>query len=437
MTPEAEEYEIVNKPESDPDPSEGDSEWSAVNSESMPPLRTSSSSEESDICYENSRETFESRLHLWERALAEQETRARNPLPRAHRIGDIMGDSACSFLEFMQPYPGDEFVPWSDERRDGKRFRVTRVSRDFYEINDIFTKGITILPLAFLRVPHFQIARWYSSHLAQELELVDYIHHRLHEVTVDDLLINGVAQYFEEIRRDIPSIGCIHVEKIPRALEDDNSGLYLLHIPFGDDDLHEEISEATLMSPKLDLVNWVHRRKLKFTLREYNLDFGWATTEEEHYLDSIFGTVLECLYCGGVQVPPGSMKGITRTASTPRIPERVVAKPLIIVVLVNGNPVRALVDSGSLGDLISTTVADQLRLKRSELADPITLQLAVQGSRSKINHSVTVNCRYQDINADRTFFVANLSGYDMILGTAWLYQHKELPPREFLQGQIP
>ncbi|KAJ7312286.1 hypothetical protein DFH08DRAFT_822323 [Mycena albidolilacea] len=29
---------------------------------------------------------------------------------------------------------------------------------------------------------------------------------------------------------------------------------------------------------------------------------------------------------------------------------------------------------------------------------------ATVGSRSKINHSVTVNCRYQDINADRTFF---------------------------------
>jgi hypothetical protein len=233
------------------------------------------------------------------------------------------------------------------------------VSRDFYEINDVFTQGITILPLAFLRVPHFQIARWYSSHLAQELKLVDYIHHRLHEVPVDDLLVNGVEQYFEEIRRDIPSIGRVRVEKISRALEDDDSGLYLLHIPFGDDDLHEEISEASLMSPKLDLVNRVQRHKLKFTLREYDLDFGWATTEEENYFDSIFGTVIECLYCGGVQIPPGSMKGIARTASTPRIPERVVAKPLIIVVLVNGNPVRALVDSGSLGDLISTTIADR------------------------------------------------------------------------------
>jgi hypothetical protein len=58
------------------------------------------------------------------------------------------------------------------------------------------------------------------------------------------------------------------------------------------------------------------------------------------------------------------------------------------------------------------------------LDEQITLQLAVQGSHSKINHSVLVDYRYQDIQARRTFFAANLSGYDMILGTSWLFQHK-------------
>ena len=37
-----------------------------------------------------------------------------------------------------------------------------------------------------------------------------------------------------------------------------------------------------------------------------------------------------------------------------------------------------MLDSGSLGDFISTTVADQLSLKLDELAEPITLHLAVQ-----------------------------------------------------------
>jgi hypothetical protein len=58
------------------------------------------------------------------------------------------------------------------------------------------------------------------------------------------------------------------------------------------------------------------------------------------------------------------------------------------------------------------------------LEDPLTLQLAVQGSRSKINHSVNVKFKYQDITEERTFLVANISGYNMILGTAWLFQHK-------------
>jgi hypothetical protein len=41
-----------------------------------------------------------------------------------------------------------------------------------------------------------------------------------------------------------------------------------------------------------------------------------------------------------------------------------------------------------------------------------------------IIHFLTVNFTYQDIKAPRTFYVANLSGYDMILGTSWLFQHK-------------
>ncbi|KAJ7263690.1 hypothetical protein B0H12DRAFT_961723, partial [Mycena haematopus] len=166
-------YDLIDDPETDPEllPSETDSEWSTSELEAMSPLKSASDSETSDNLYDSNRDTFEGRLRLWERASIERDLQARDLLPRAHRIGDIMGASACSLLEFLQPYPGDERVPWSDERRDGKRFRITRVSRNFYEIDDVFTGGVTILPLAFLRVPHFQIARWYSGHLAQEMEL--------------------------------------------------------------------------------------------------------------------------------------------------------------------------------------------------------------------------------------------------------------------------
>ncbi|KIL62362.1 hypothetical protein M378DRAFT_29560, partial [Amanita muscaria Koide BX008] len=81
--------------------------------------------------------------------------------------------------------------------------------------------------------------------------------------------------------------------------------------------------------------------------------------------------------------------------------KRVVPKPIVITVKINGQPVRALVDCGSEADFISTTVVDQLRLKRDILAKPLNIRLAVHGSRSKTNASATVNLKnfqYQEID---------------------------------------
>ncbi|KAJ7302842.1 hypothetical protein DFH08DRAFT_651962, partial [Mycena albidolilacea] len=149
--------------------------------EDLPPLQEVSDSESESsvldaqdqeiLVYGEPTETFESRLRLWERAIVEQERRLQNPLPRAHRIGDILGESAAALLEFLQPFPGDERVSWADERRDTRRFEVIRVSEDSYEIHDSFLGEMTLLPLAFLKVPHFQIARWYASILAQQLDV--------------------------------------------------------------------------------------------------------------------------------------------------------------------------------------------------------------------------------------------------------------------------
>ena len=57
---------------------------------------------------------------------------------------------------------------------------------------------------------------------------------------------------------------------------------------------------------------------------------------------------------------------------------------------------------------MSATLVDQLKLKRTNLDKPLGLQLAVQGSRSKINSSVEVEFSYQNIKTLRRFDVANL-----------------------------
>ena len=69
-------------------------------------------------------------------------------------------------------------------------------------------------------------------------------------------------------------------------------------------------------------------------------------------------------------------------------------------------------------------MANQLAVKRRTLDVPLSLQLAVQGSRSKVNSVAVVRLGYQDIDEERTLDVININNYDLILGTPWLYQHK-------------
>jgi len=126
----------------------------------------------------------------------------------------------------------------------------------------------------------------------------------------------------------------------------------------------------------------------------------------------------------GVQLPKGTYPAVQRTVAQVRDPARKVLKPIVVIVKIDGHPCQALIDSGSMGDFVSTTLVQQLKLKKTELATPLPLQMACQGSRSRINHSVTTKFEYQKISGNRQFDVANLHGHDIILGTPFLFQHK-------------
>jgi len=75
---------------------------------------------------------------------------------------------------------------------------------------------------------------------------------------------------------------------------------------------------------------------------------------------------------------------------------------------------------------MSVTLADQLRLPLDELEKPIVVQLAVQGSQSKVNYGARARLQYQTIDEDRHFDVINLQNYDLVLGTLFMFQHKIL-----------
>ncbi|KJA15264.1 hypothetical protein HYPSUDRAFT_101519, partial [Hypholoma sublateritium FD-334 SS-4] len=123
------------------------------------------------------------------------------------------------------------------------------------------------------------------------------------------------------------------------------------------------------------------------------------------------------------QIPRGTFAAMQRTAAQVKNVVRTVPRPVVINVSINNQPARALLDSGSLGDFISATLTDQLKLTRKTLETPIALQLAVQGSRSKINCSTQAQLKYEGITEQRYFDIINISQYDLILGSPFMFQH--------------
>lgn len=115
----------------------------------------------------------------------------------------------------------------------------------------------------------------------------------------------------------------------------------------------------------------------------------------------------------------GTIAALEQSASRARDFNCLVPLPIVVMTKVVGLPCQALMDSGSLGDFISTTLVDQLELATFELEKPITLHMACQGSRSKINLGCIAEIEYQGIREKRYFDVVNLfnSWYSVFIST--------------------
>ncbi|KAG6905014.1 hypothetical protein DXG01_005614, partial [Tephrocybe rancida] len=122
----------------------------------------------------------------------------------------------------------------------------------------------------------------------------------------------------------------------------------------------------------------------------------------------------------------GTYPAVEHNTSILKDPSHFIPEPIVVMVHLNGKPICALLDSSLLGDFVSTTIVTQLGLSKTDLTTPLNVQMATQGSRSKINYNVSTKLRYQGINCERKFDVMNLSGYDLILGTPWFYQHRTM-----------
>jgi hypothetical protein len=90
---------------------------------------------------------------------------------------------------------------------------------------------------------------------------------------------------------------------------------------------------------------------------------------------------------------------------------------------VQGLQAKALIDPGSTTDMVSSDFARVAKLEPIELETPIPLQLALSGSRSKINFGTRPKISLGSIEEERYLDITALDGYDVILGTPFCWEN--------------
>ncbi|KAI0069338.1 hypothetical protein K474DRAFT_1559807, partial [Panus rudis PR-1116 ss-1] len=90
---------------------------------------------------------------------------------------------------------------------------------------------------------------------------------------------------------------------------------------------------------------------------------------------------------------------------------------------INGIKAFTLFDSGSTFDSLSPALAKVAGLEEIELEDPVTLQMAVKGSTSKVNYGTYARCRIGPIDTKHYFDISNIDHYQCILGMPFMHTH--------------
>ena len=339
------------------------------------------------------------------------------------------------------------------------RFEVSRARYNLFEIFDRKLGYCAFIHEDRLKYSDFSIGRWYAEFCARELEhyyvdavvkAVEWLDHGEDQdhcigTPLEDAiayqLLNG-APYGLEPDGDISSpldrfiVTCYHSNDNNFEVYDRLRNFYTeLPRQQAEDDTFDAGAwyRGIIQEKFYDRINQrQYLVKPRHTDRDEVADYGrdpsvWERTK------SLVGKLLrrdktaECeatYLLFGIQVDRNKFPSLQCNAASQKTLGRRVPKPIVVTVQLNGQPCRALLDSGSLGDFVSSTLADQLKLKKKTLESPLTVQLAVSGSRTKVNASTEARLKYQGIDELRTFDIININSYDMILGTPWLWQHQ-------------
>ncbi|KAJ8473319.1 hypothetical protein ONZ51_g7961 [Trametes cubensis] len=345
---------------------------------------------------------------------------------RRSTLGDVFEDQAASILQRNAPY-------FSEESSDGGT-SIMVFSRDenhvsiCYEDHRGLTKGGSFFPtidgtIALPRVTledeEFDVVLWFRDQL------------RLYWPEEGEGPITLLAQRGERMGDAFSAqTAALLNEFIPWPTDMLSKGLgdvpRFKAFRYADFVLLEdaylgiscEISISLLRQTRFDLLSWYSERTHeRFRSPEcFVLEGELASLFNQDGLSD----ALEL----NASSPTGAPPPIERNAASTRDFRRVIPEPIVVVVTINGQPARTLLDSGSLADFMSTKFAHQLGVPPQELEKPLPVQLAVQGSRAKVSCGCKAELQYQNVKETRYFDLMNLLNYDLILGTPFLTQHR-------------
>ncbi|KAG2106852.1 hypothetical protein BD769DRAFT_1366511 [Suillus cothurnatus] len=362
-------------------------------------------------------------------------------------LGDPLARRAEELLVINTPYPGDDIS--DGETFSAGQFTIYQTSETHHVIMD---EEDLLVPSSHLQNPLFCLGDWYTMHKAGPIGMpkeLSWLRHT--QQRMGNAILDQVCKLLNE-EQGFPGGNSPNRFSVARNVVDEE---VIFEIRDSEFSFVIWANDAFLHNERLDVTGWYCKRLMKSYRELYTLVFEKELEwEDDHFrlldrgplspMDSALEEVVQQLYAipdmrfeetggyfrlielNGQQVAEGTYPSIQRNVAVTRDFRRMIPKPVVIVVHINGRPARVLIDTGSLANFLSSTLADQLRVKRVTLEKPLTIQLAVQGSRSCVNFGTKVHFEYQKISEGRFFDIINLQNYDLILGTPFLFQHQVL-----------
>ena len=381
---------------------------------------------------------------------------------RRNCISDILSVAVRHNLDREESYPGDELFP-PEMRNPNKyhyRFYVAAVSPNVYLILDGMQHTRIFVQHEFFEDLQVSVSGWYAARCREYFNMPRVKGKMKNNMFLGNMyarpaiiaLNHGAPYPGEDYLYDLDQDEGI--EQFNCWIDKDSpSGDYIVHDT--DRKFKVQVPLVYLKNPWFNIAGW-YARQIAIAFNYLNTEMFIDHDEEDYFgplyrprpppeeseimyqINSIGDMVRASEHAElqefpdhyvvtslhGQQVAQGTYPSIQRNSMARHNPVQVIPKPIVVVVKINGHPARALVDSGSLGDFMSSTLAEQLHVEKDEFEAPVMVQLAVQGSRSKSNYNAKVQFEYQMINEKRNFDVINLTNYDLILGTPWMYQHQ-------------